>query len=102
MTFSYTKKYISFYNENYSSFINLNSGYGIKWNCFNAENGVEFFRGFYYFIKKSYYKFSLYPYEQKVITVQFFSEHVTENSKSQILSSNFFISNQYYGDYTLK
>lgn len=99
---SYKKKITNYYSIDYNSFINLNSGYGIKWNCFNAENGVEFYRGFYYFIKKSYYKFSLYPYEQKVITIQFYPDHVMDNFKSQYLNTNFFISNQYYGDYSLK
>lgn len=99
--YPYKKSFTGFYNDLVHSFINLNTGYGISWNYYHSVNGVEFFNDFYNYIKKIYYKFTLYPYEQKVITISYRKKYIKRNKRKPYLNKARKLTNQYYGDYNI-
>ncbi|MBU1076377.1 MAG: hypothetical protein KKH98_03740 [Spirochaetes bacterium] len=100
--YPYNKGFTDQYKSNVDSFVNLNTGYGISWNYYHKIKGVEFFKDFYNYTKKIYYKFILYPYEQKVITISYRKKHVKENIRSAYLKTLKPITNQYFGDYNIQ
>ncbi len=93
-----TAKYTGYVN----SFINLNTGYGISWDYFNKPDGIEFFKDFYNFTKRIYYKFTLYPFEQKVITISYKTRYVKEKARESFISKKITLTNQYIGDYNIE
>lgn len=100
--YPYKKKFTGDYSHYINSFVNLNTGYGIRWNYYHKINGIEFFKDFYNFTKKIYYKFTLYPYEQKVITISYNKRYIPERKCVPYLTKIKPFLNQYYGDYSIK
>ncbi|MDD5067359.1 MAG: hypothetical protein PHF84_09970 [bacterium] len=98
----YGKKVSSSWEPEYNNFVNLATGYGINWEFYNAVTGLEFYKGFYYHVCRMYYKFTLLPYEQKVITVAFRKVTVPEKVREKYVSLVNVSTNQYWGDYSVK
>ncbi|MBN1897378.1 MAG: hypothetical protein JW827_01255 [Spirochaetes bacterium] len=78
--------------------INMDTGYGAYIDTYNAVDGMEIFKGFYFYDHQVYYKFSLYPYENKVITLAFRKLHYSESKRRKYLEKNFDIKDQKWGD----
>ena len=97
--YHYKKGFTTKYNNYIHSFINLNTGYGLSWDYYNKPRGVEFFKDFYNYTKKIYYKFSLYPHEQKVITISYRRIYIKEKTRASFMKEPVSLTNQYFGDY---
>jgi len=97
--YTYKKRFTVQYNGYVNSFINLNTGYGIFWDYYNKSSGIEFYKDFYNYTKKVYYKFYLYPHEQKVITIAYAKRKISEKKAKLFKKKSSSLTNQYYGDY---
>jgi len=80
--------------------INLNTGYGISWKYFNKSNGISFYKNLYNFTKKDYYKFKLYPYEQKVITIMYTKKYLSMRKRKKYLNKT--LKNAVWGETIIK
>ncbi len=99
---TYKDKFTTKYSGYVNSFINLNTGYGILWDYYNKYDGIEFFKDFYNYTKKVYYKFSLYPHEQKVITISYRKRYIKESKRKSFQEKPTTLTNQYYGNYGIQ
>ncbi len=80
-----------------SGIINTATGYGISISSYNRPSGLEVFKNFYNYGYNIYYKFSLYPFEKKTITL-YLKRIYLKNTKKYKKTLN----NLYWGDYEIK
>ncbi len=77
--------------------VNMNTGYGIYIDTYNKMEGIEIFKGLYYYNYIVYYRFSLYPYESKVITLTFRKIYFSQKRRKRYLNKLFNIKDQRWG-----
>ncbi len=80
-----------------SGIINTLTGYGIAFSAVNKPQGLEVFKNFYNYSYNIYYKFNLYPFETKTITL-----YIKKIYLKNIKHSNTSLKNSYWGKYEIK
>ncbi len=84
-------------NKNAAGIINCDTGYGIRITSYNPINGMEVFKGLYYYNYNLYFKFYLYPFEEKILTINLKRIYINPRKlKKDILK------NMYWGQYEIK
>jgi len=78
--------------------INMDTGYGIYIDSYNEINGLEIFKGFYFFNFALYYRFSLYPFETKNITLLLQKKHISNKIISKYKKRLYIVENQKWGE----
>ncbi len=77
--------------------VNMDTGYGIYIDTYNKMDGIEIFKGFYYYNYIIYYRFYLYPYESKVITLTLRKIYFNKRKRKRYLNKLFDIKDQKWG-----
>lgn len=77
--------------------VNMDTGYGIYIDAYNRMDGIEIYKGFYYFNYIIYYRFYLYPYESRVITFVLRKIYFSKRKRKRYLNKLFNIKDQKWG-----